>query len=53
MDVIKVEDIATQRKLEVLDGTISSQAGMIDYIACMADVDMPESDTEEEGGRRE
>lgn len=48
MKVNHVEDAALKRELERFDASQSQQDGLIDYIACMADVDMPESDSTDE-----
>ena len=49
MKVIHVEDAAIKRELERLMAQQAKHDGLIDYIACMADVDMPEGDDETPG----
>lgn len=51
MKVNHIEDAPLRRELERFDASQSQQDGLIDYIACMADVDMPEiGSTDEEDG---
>lgn len=42
----KVKDFVSKRRMERLQAELTRQAGLLDYIAMMADVEIPE---EEEG----
>lgn len=50
MEVKRISDIAAVRRLEYLESKAAEQAGMLEYIACMSDVELPEDETEQMGG---
>ncbi len=44
MEIRHVDDPAVSRAMERFEAQQAKQDGLIDYVACMADVDMPEGD---------
>lgn len=49
MDVKRVSDIAAVRRLENVEAAQAAQDGLIEYVACMANVDLPEDEDESAG----
>lgn len=49
LEVTRVPDFVAKRKLESLEASQSKQDGLIEFVACMADVDLPSDDGEEVG----
>lgn len=49
MEIRHVGDPAVNRAIERFEAQQAQQDGLIDYVACMADVDMPESDDDNSG----
>jgi len=49
MEIRHVDDPAVSRAMERFEAQQAKQDGLIDYVACMADVDMPEGDDETPG----
>lgn len=47
MEIRHVDDPAVIRSLERFDAQQAKQDGLIDYVACIADVDMPDEDSDE------
>lgn len=45
MDVIAVKDLAQKRESEQIKASQDVQDGLIEYVACMADVELPEEET--------
>lgn len=50
MEITHVGDLALSRRLERIEASQERQAGLIDFVACMADVDMPEDGAAEAAG---
>lgn len=48
MEVKRISDIAAVRRLEYLEAKAAEQDGMLEYIACMSDVELPEDDEQTE-----
>lgn len=43
----RVLDLVSKRKIETLQSELAKQAGLVDYIAMMSDVEMPEQEVED------
>lgn len=53
MEIIEVDDLAQKRRFEQIDAGQSEQDGLIDYIACMADIELPEDEGASADGTEE
>lgn len=43
----RVLDLVSKRKIETLQSELAKQAGLVDYIAMMSDVEIPEQEVED------
>lgn len=50
MDIMHVADAPLRRELERFGASQEAQDGLIEYVACMADVELPEGEDATEGG---
>lgn len=48
MEVNRITDILAQRRLERMEAKAAEQDGLIEYVACMADVELPEDEDQQE-----
>lgn len=51
MEVTRVLDFVAQRRIENMEASQQTQDGLIEYVACMADVELPVEDEPEQMGR--
>ena len=43
----RVLDLVSKRKIETLQSELAKQAGLVDYIAMMSDIETPEQEVED------
>lgn len=48
VNVKKVKDLVTERQFEQMNATIAKQQATIEYLAIMADIDLPDDESEED-----
>ena len=48
VNVKKVRDLVVERQFEQMNATIAKQQATIEYLAIMADIDLPDDESEDE-----
>ena len=48
VNVKKVKDLVSERQFEQMNATIAKQQATIEYLAIMADIELPDDESEDE-----